>query len=48
MPALKKKLIFAQVLKVVGPNQGIKTHLMKHYLFGDGSDVSAGDELAEH
>ena len=31
MLALKKKLIFAQVLKVVGPNQGIQTHSMKHY-----------------
>lgn len=28
----EKKLIFAQVLKVVGLNQGIQTHLMKHYL----------------
>lgn len=28
----EKKLIFAQVLKVVGPNQGIQTHSMKHYL----------------
>ena len=27
----EKKLIFAQVLKVVGPNQGIQTHSMKHY-----------------
>ena len=27
----EKKLIFAQVLKVVGLNQGIQTHLMKHY-----------------
>ena len=28
----EKKLIFAQVLKVVGPNQGIQTHSLKHYL----------------
>ena len=32
MPALEKILIFAQVLKVVGPNLGLQTHSMKHYL----------------
>ena len=31
----EKKLIFAQVLKVVGLNQGIQTHSMKHYLRTD-------------
>ena len=31
MPALEKILIFAQVLKVVGPNRGLRTHSTKHY-----------------
>ena len=31
MPALEKILIFAQVLKVVGPNRGLQTHSTKHY-----------------
>lgn len=31
MPALEKILIFAHVLKVVGPNRGLQTHSTKHY-----------------
>ena len=31
MTALKIILIFAQVLKVVGPDSGLQTHSMKHY-----------------
>ena len=47
MFALKKKLIFAQVLKVVGPNQGIQTHSMKHYRFSSSGYLSFPDSTVK-
>ena len=57
MPALEKILIFAQVLKVVGPNRGLQTHSMKHYPAAENipetgldilDEIDTGDNLSEN